>query len=71
MQCGAFFCCFKAKNAARCIFIALTGGGAMAAKGGFAVGGNANGNEEQRVIMAGNKKGAEPKPSTLIKRLLY
>lgn len=67
----AFFCCFKAKNAAHCIFITLTGGGAMAVKGSVAVGGNANDNEEQRVVMAGNKKGAEPKPSTLIKRLLY
>ena len=50
MQCSAFFCCFGTKNAARCIFIALADGGAIAAKGDLGVGGNANDNEGQRFL---------------------
>lgn len=51
MQCSAFFCCFGTKNAARCIFITLTDGGAMAVKGGLTVGGNANTNEGQSFLL--------------------
>ena len=51
MQCSAFFCCFGTKNAARCIFIILTGGGEMAVKGDLAVGGNANRNAGQHCLL--------------------
>ena len=51
MQRTAFFCYSDDKNAARCIFITLTGGGEMAVKGDLAVGGNANRNAGQRCLL--------------------
>lgn len=71
MQRTAFFCYSDDKNAARCIFIILTDGGAMAINEDLAVRDNANRNEGLHLITTANKKGAEPMPSTPIKRLLY
>lgn len=61
----------REKNAARCIFIILTDGGAMAINEDLAVRDNANRNEGLHLITTANKKGTEPMPSTPIKRLLY
>ena len=60
----------REKNAAHCIFIILTDGGAMAINEDLAVRDNANRNEGHLITTA-NKKGAETMPSTPIKRLLY